>query len=189
MLVQIVNAALSDAASRSGQWLVCRAGCTQCCHGAFAINALDAARLQAAMAALQLTNPEAAAAIERRARAWIAEHAAEFPGDGETGVIGTSEAEQAAFDEFANDEPCSALDPLSGHCGVYAGRPITCRVFGPPVRMDDGGAMGHCELCFQGAPTATVAECEMQVPHELEAQLVEEMADERETVVAYALVR
>jgi hypothetical protein len=37
-LIQIVDAALADAARVAGDWLVCRPGCTQCCVGAFAIN-------------------------------------------------------------------------------------------------------------------------------------------------------
>jgi Fe-S-cluster containining protein len=187
-LVQIVDGALADAARRAGERLACRPGCTQCCHGAFAINALDAARLRAAMKALHATDPVAAAVIEARAQAWIAEHTAEFPGDNRTGAIGTSEAEQERFEEFANDAPCPALDPLTGHCGVYAGRPMTCRVFGPPVRMGEGSALGHCELCFQGAPTAEIAACEMQVPHALEEELLAEMGGSSETVVAYALL-
>ena len=52
-LVQIVDAALADAARRAGAWLVCRLGCTQCCYGAFAISELDALRLGAGMAALR----------------------------------------------------------------------------------------------------------------------------------------
>jgi NitT/TauT family transport system permease protein len=40
-LVQIVDAALADTARRSGDWLVCHPGCTQCCIKAFAINQLD----------------------------------------------------------------------------------------------------------------------------------------------------
>jgi hypothetical protein len=36
-LVQIVDSAMAEAARRSGDWLVCRPGCTQCCIGPFAI--------------------------------------------------------------------------------------------------------------------------------------------------------
>ena len=36
-LVQIVDAAMAEAARRSGSWLVCRLGCTQCCIGPFPI--------------------------------------------------------------------------------------------------------------------------------------------------------
>ncbi|MDR3725335.1 MAG: YkgJ family cysteine cluster protein [Terracidiphilus sp.] len=187
-LVQIVDAALADAAQRAGAWLACHAGCTQCCHGAFAIGALDAERLRVTMRALETENPALASAIRQRAEVWIAQYSCGFPGDAQTGVLGTSEADQEAFDAFANDAPCPALDPETGHCGVYAGRPMTCRVFGPPVR-NEGGAFGHCELCFQGAPTAEVVACEMHVPHELEEQLLEELGDVRETVVAYALLQ
>jgi hypothetical protein len=49
-LVQIVDAALAEAARRSGSWLVCRPGCTQCCHGPFEISQLDAHRLRKGLA-------------------------------------------------------------------------------------------------------------------------------------------
>jgi Fe-S-cluster containining protein len=133
-LVQIVDASLADAARRSGDLLACRIGCTQCCHGAFAINALDAARLRDGMSSLRSTEPALAADLERRAHAWLADHRANFPGDPETGVLGTSDADRGSFEDFADDAPCSALDPATGRCDVYAWRPMTCRVFGPPVR-------------------------------------------------------
>ncbi len=191
-LVQIVDAALADAARRAGAWLQCRVGCTQCCYGAFAISALDAARVRAGMEELRVTNPELAAEIERRSRDWIAEHAAEFPGDAVTGVLGETEDDQARFEEFANQAACPALDEATGRCDVYAWRPMTCRVFGPPIRMgagmDGGEGLGHCELCFVGASEEEVAACEMPVPHELEAELLDEISAKSETVVAFALL-
>jgi hypothetical protein len=66
---------------------------------------------------------------------------------------------------------------------------MTCRVFGPPVRVGDGDALGCCELCFVGASEAEIAACEMPVPHQLEAELIAETGDESETVVAFALLR
>jgi Fe-S-cluster containining protein len=188
-LVQIVDAALADAGRRAGNWLACRVGCTQCCHGAFAINTLDAARLGAGMEALRVSHPELAADLERRARAWIAKYGPGFPGDVTTGVIGASEAEQEAFEEFANDAPCPALDPDTGRCDVYAWRPMTCRVFGPPVRLGTGDAFGCCELCFVGASEKEIAACEMSVPHGLETEILHELGSEAETVVAFALLR
>jgi len=187
-LVRIMDAALADAARRAGAWLACRPGCTACCHGAFAINALDAERLQASFAALRAANPAAAEAVEARARAWVAEFGAEFPGDAATGILGTSGEEQERFEEFANDAACPALDPATGLCAVYDGRPITCRVFGPPVRMGEGEALGCCELCFGGASEEEIAACEMAVPHELEARLADEAGGSGETVVAFALL-
>jgi Fe-S-cluster containining protein len=187
-LIQIMDAAWADAAWRAGAHLTCRVGCTQCCHGAFEINALDAARLRAGMEALSSGDAVKAAAVERRAQAWIAEWAAEFPGDAETGRLGTSEAEQEAFEEFANEAACPVLDPKTGSCDMYAWRPMTCRVFGPPVRVETG-ALACCELCFTNAGNEEIAACEMFVPHDLEAQIVDGMGDASQTVVAYALVK
>jgi Fe-S-cluster containining protein len=187
-LVRIVDVALQDAARRAGEWLVCRIGCTQCCYGAFAINELDALRLQAGMEALRGTEQELAAEIERRARAWIAAYGADYPGDLETGKLGESEADRERFEEFANEAACPALDPVTGRCDVYAWRPMTCRVFGPPVRMGDGAALGHCELCFHGASADEVKACEMTVPHVLEGALLDEVGKTEETVVAFALL-
>ncbi len=187
-LVQIMDAALTDAALRAGPWLVCREGCTPCCHGAFAINTLDVERLRTGMAALRTSDPTLAATLEERAQAWIAEHGPAFPGEPTTGFLGTSEAEQEAFEDFANDAPCPALDPKTGRCDVYAWRPMTCRVFGPPVRMGEGDSIGCCELCFHGATEAEIAACEMPIPHDLEADLIAELSPAPDTVVAYALL-
>ena len=191
-LVQIVDASLADAARRAGHLLACRIGCTQCCYGAFAINALDAARLRAGLSELRAANPALAAVIERRARAWLAEHRARFPGDPATGILGASAAEQAQFEDFANDAACPALDPATGRCDVYAWRPMPCRVFGPPIRAagpDGAEGLGHCELCFICATPEQVAACEMPVPHSLEAELLDEIGAPAETVVAFALIK
>jgi len=190
-LVQIVDAALADAARRAGSFLACRIACTQCCHGAFAINSLDVARLHRGMAELRSTSPTLAATLERRARAWLAEFAVDFPGDPATGILDSSPACLTRFEDFANDAPCPALDPMTGRCDVYTWRPMTCRVFGPPVRaMDEDGAegLGHCELCFIGATPEHVAACEMPVPHQLEAELMNETGSDAQTIVAFALL-
>jgi Fe-S-cluster containining protein len=194
-LVQIVDASLAEAARRAGPWLACRIGCTQCCYGAFSINALDVQRLRAGIEALHAEDPSKADDLEDRARAWLAEFGPDFPGDPATGRLGTSEEEQARFEAFANDAPCPALDPATGRCGIYTWRPMTCRVFGPPVRMagaenteDNTEALGHCELCFIGATPEQVAACEMPVPHEFEARLLDELGSHAETIVAFALL-
>lgn len=190
-LVQIMDARLAQAARRAGDWLACRLGCTQCCYGAFAINALDALRLDAGMAVVRAEDPARARAIEARARDWIAVYGADFPGDAVSGLLGDSDEERERFEEFANDAPCPALDPATGRCDVYAWRPMACRVFGPPVRMagaDGDEGLGHCELCFVGADPEQVAACEMAVPHDVEARLLEEVGSRRETVVAFAVV-
>jgi len=191
-LVQIVNASMADAARRAGKRLACRPGCTECCRGVFAIDALDAERLAAGMEQLRAAQPDVAAAIEARAREWIADRAANFPGDLLTGLLGESEEDQERFDEFAESAPdtfCPALDPATGLCQVYEWRPMICRLFGPPTRREPDGPLGVCELCFVGVSDEEIAVCEMEVPHALHEQILGELPDQRETVIAYALLR
>jgi Fe-S-cluster containining protein len=194
-LTQIVDAALADATERSGHWLVCRRGCTQCCIGPFPISQLDAARLQAGLAELDRLDHPRAAGIRSRAHDCVTRIASAFPGDPATGILSQDEAAQSAFDSYADDEPCPALDPDTGTCDLYAHRPITCREFGPPVRIDEGGpnALSVCELCFQGATPEEVAACEMLTDTEgLEGELIRELEDEGhggQTIVAFALIR
>ena len=185
-LVCIVDAALADAALRSGDRLVCRKGCTQCCVGAFAINALDVARLKAGMDQLRADQPAIAAEIEFRTLDWLAQYGEDFPGELATGELSDVKEDRARFAVFADDAPCPALNPATGLCDLYEWRPMTCRVFGPPVRMGEGDARGHCELCFEGAAPEEVLACEMKIPHEMEASLLEEFS---ETVVAFALIQ
>jgi Fe-S-cluster containining protein len=189
-LVQIIDAALADTARRSGDWLVCKLGCTQCCVGVFPINQLDVRRLQHGLRQLGTSDPERAAQVRERACAAVARLSPDFPGDHATGILHEGEDEESYFDGFANDEPCPALDPLTGACDLYVARPMTCRVFGPPVRSEDG--LGVCELCYHGASDDEIAACEMEVdPQGLELALLE--AAERDTgargqtIVAFAL--
>lgn len=177
-LVQIVDAALADSARRSGDWLVCRKGCTQCCVGVFAINQLDAARLRQGLSELELRDPQRATRIRERARQSVTRVAAEFPGDLSTGLLAEDPDSEQRFLDFANDEPCPALDPATGTCDLYSSRPLTCRIFGPPVRTGPENALGVCELCFHGATPEEIAACEMQVdPDHLEPKLVREIEE------------
>jgi Fe-S-cluster containining protein len=83
--------------------------------------------------------------------------------------------------------PCPALDPATGHCDIYAWRPLTCRTFGPPVRIGES-ALPPCRLCFQGAPAETVEACRVEPdPHGLEDQLLAPLGEE-ETLIAIVLV-
>jgi len=140
------------------------------------------------MDTVRASDPGLAARIEKRARAWISEHGAAFPGDAQTGVLGDSKIEEERFEDFDNEAACPLLDPDTGNCDLYAWRPMTCRVFGPPVRMGDGEELGHCELCFVGAGKEKVAACEMTIPSDLEAELLEEIPLKEKTVVAFALL-
>jgi Fe-S-cluster containining protein len=190
-LVQIVDAALADVARRSGHWLTCRLGCTQCCIGVFPINQLDAMRLRQGLTDLRRTAPERAKQVQERALDAVSRLSTDFPGDSFSGILDESEEAERRFAEFANDEPCPALDPETGVCELYESRPMTCRVFGPPVRSADG--LGVCELCFQGATHDEIVACEMKPdPQNLESELLAELELNTglngQTIVAYCLL-
>ncbi len=177
-----VDAAFVDAKRRGGAYLACRAGCNQCCTGTFAISMLDAARLRAGFAALP---GDAAERMRARVVASQGRLAAEYPGDVATGLLAEDAEAKEQFEEFGNEEVCPVLDPLTGRCDLYAARPMTCRVFGPPVRTEEG--LGVCELCYQGATAAEVEAGEMFLPEpEVEERLTAELGGGR-TIVAFAL--
>ncbi len=189
-LIQIVDSVLADVTRRSGDWLVCRPGCTQCCIGAFPINQLDALRLRRGLADLEKHAPERAARVRQRARESVHRLSAEFPGDAISGVLDEGDDAEKRFGNFANDEPCPVLDPETGYCELYESRPMTCRVFGPPVRSEEG--LGVCELCFQGASDKEIAACAMKPdPDDLESRLlveVEKCTGKRgRTIIAFCL--
>jgi Fe-S-cluster containining protein len=155
-----VDTAFAEAARKSGPWLVCRPGCTQCCYGVFPITSLDAWRLKQGLGELEATDPERAQRIRGRARQALA-------GEDEDG-------------------PCPALDPVAGTCDLYAARPITCRAFGPPVRCGEE-AVGVCNLCYEGATDEEIAACEVDIdPENLEEALLAGL-EQGETTVAEAL--
>jgi Fe-S-cluster containining protein len=121
-LIQIVDAAMADAARRGGPWVTCRLGCHECCEGPFEINALDARRLADAWLELRALRPAEAEQIRQRALA--------FQGH--------------------DEEPCPVLDRSTGGCLLYPARPMICRTFGPAV-LDDSGAIAVCHLNYTGA--------------------------------------
>lgn len=183
-LVQIMDAALADAAVRCGHWLACRPGCNQCCSGVFRIGPLDAERLRAGLAE---ANPEKAEYIRGRVRESVLRLTPGYPGDTHTGILFEDEDSLERFEDFADDEVCPVLDTVTGTCDLYAHRPMTCRTFGPPVRTADEG-FGVCELCFVGAPEEDVAAAELHLPDPaLEARLEEETGVGGTTIVAFAL--
>jgi Fe-S-cluster containining protein len=193
-LVQIVDTALAQASRESGEWLVCRKGCTQCCYGPFAISQLDAWRLQKGMDELRSSDPERAVRVRQRAQQAVKRLAPTFPGNPKSGILDEDEDAEAAFAEFANDEPCPALDPATGACDLYEARPMTCRTFGPPVRSGAEEALAVCELCYHGATDQQIADCEMTPdPDNLEEKLItqtEKLTGKHgNTIVAFCLAK
>jgi len=186
-LIQIVDSAMAEAARRSGPWLVCKLGCTQCCIGPFPITLLDARRLRRGLAELQTRDEERAARVRARAREYVARVSRDFPGDPATGWLDEGEDAEQRFATFADHEPCPALDPETGGCDLYSARPMTCRTFGPPMRGDDGLVV--CELCYEGASEAEIESCEVDPdPDDIEWALLDELENATgKTIVAFCL--
>jgi Fe-S-cluster containining protein len=192
-LIQIVDAALAEAVRKSGAHLVCRPGCTACCIGPFPITQLEARRLRAGLAELEALDPARAARVRARAGDSVARTRADFPGDPESGILDESPEGEARFETFADDEPCPALDPDTGRCDLYASRPITCRTFGPAMRMD-GEMLAMCELCYEGASEEQIAACAVDAAfYDLQAALLRDLEATEgvsgQTIVAFALDR
>src|ERR1700683_2379455 len=153
-LIQIVDAAMAEAARKGGAWVVCRPGCCECCIGVFPIAQSDAQRLREGLQELANTDPARAASVSRRSREAVSRYASDFPGDVATGILGKDPDSEERFESFADDDPCPALDPDTGTCDLYAWRPLTCRTFGAAVRLNSDSPLQEqvaiCELCYRG---------------------------------------
>lgn len=186
-LLASIDATMREAARRSGDWLVCRPGCTQCCFGPFAITRLDALRMRGGLDALSQVDPERAGRIRARAKAYVTAITPLYPGNPVTGELFNDDA----LPELMDDVPCPALDPESGCCDLYEARPVTCRAFGPVTRVE-GGAVAACELCYVGATDEQIAACAVDIdPEALEPPLLDALGATGErglTIVAHALL-
>lgn len=190
-LIQIVDAAVADAYRRGGSHLVCKPGCSQCCIGVFPIAHEDAARLREGLALLESTDLEKFHRIQRRVADSLTRLDPWFPGDLATGILNEDHEAAILFEEFANDEPCPALDLEHGTCDLYEHRPILCRTFGPPMRTEENN-LATCELCFIHATTEEIAVCELDpsIPAQEEASSEAFNSSHglhSQTLVAYAL--
>lgn len=181
-LIQIIESAVAESARRSGSWVVCRPGCTPCCLEPFAITWLDAQRLRRGLEGLNAADPLRAEAVRLRAVGYAAAIAPVYPGDPATGALHDEDAMPAGWE----DQPCPALDPASGLCDLYDARPITCRVFGAATRIDNG-AVGACELCYEGATDEQISACATVADPNGEEQALLAERSQPNTIVAFAL--
>jgi Fe-S-cluster containining protein len=185
LLLRVVDSALADAARLAGDRLACRPGCNVCCIGPFPITQLDAQRLRRGLAEIA---PATATRIRQRARRAVETLTPGFPGDAPSGILTDDEDEEWRFCDLHKDLPCPALDPDSGTCDLYEWRPIACRTYGPPVRLE-GEDLPPCPLCFQGALAAEVDRCRVTVDPDgvQDAVLAASDAPDGRTLIAFAL--
>jgi Fe-S-cluster containining protein len=118
--------------------------------------------------------------------------AAGFPGDSISGTLEDEESARDAFFAAHASLPCPALDPDSGRCELYAHRPLSCRTFGPPMRIE-GEDLPPCRLCFVGATDGEIDAARGRLDcHVLEDPLerqIERAGFSGETLIAFALIR
>lgn len=190
--IRAVDASVAEGEARCAERLDYRRACPACCLGPFPINRLDALRLRDGLRALAEREPARAAAIVAAAQEAVRALAPHFPGDADSGrLVEKEDARDGFFARFGR-WPCPALDPRSGRCQLYAARPITCRTFGPPVRLG-GRDLEACEPCFRGGPGEEAA-CRVEPDADgredaLLDRLEAEEGDQGETIIAYALAR
>jgi Fe-S-cluster containining protein len=160
-LLRVLDGELAEVARRAGAWLACKPGCDACCHGPFPITRLDAWRLRRGLEQLQRREPGRAGRVARRAERAVAVLREGFPGDHARGRLGADEAELDRFFERHAGVACPALDRRTGRCDLYAWRPVSCRTFGPPLRVGDED-LPPCGLCFRGAEAGTIERCRIE---------------------------
>jgi Fe-S-cluster containining protein len=191
-LLRVLDRDFRAAAGRAGERLACGPGCSECCIGPFPITRLDAWRLHAGLAGLASADPARAEEVRERARRAVERLAEGYPGDRLTGRLRDGEEALDSFFERHGSLPCPALEPDSGRCELYAGRPVSCRTYGPPAKFGDE-RVPPCRLCFTGAPAEQVEACRIEPDREgLEERILAGMGvaggEDWETLVAFALL-
>jgi Fe-S-cluster containining protein len=177
-LLRSLDRSFAAAAEEAGELLACGPGCNKCCHGPFPITRLDAWRLQKGM------ERSWSVPLENRVRRAVRLLGADYPGD------------EAALDRLYEKHaalPCPLLDPQSGRCELYEWRPVSCRIYGPPIRFGTQKSP-PCRLCFNGASDETIERCRMEPDRRgLEAEILARLGvaggEEWETLIPFALAR
>ncbi|HEY0566332.1 MAG TPA: YkgJ family cysteine cluster protein, partial [Terriglobales bacterium] len=97
----------------------------------------------------------------------------------------THSVDEAEFAGRHANLACPALEPDSGSCLLYEHRPIACRTYGPPLRLD-GEDLPPCPLCFKRASADEIEHARV----EIDTRTLEAPSDvpEGRTLIAYALL-
>ncbi len=181
-LVAEIDAATVAAQRAAGTRLDYSRACPSCCFGPFGITPLDARRLRRGLQHLRSSDPPRAQALEARVVVSLAMLAAPTDRAGTTPCA---------------DVPCPVLDPTTGCCDLYAWRPITCRRFGPPLRVGHGASernLPACRWCFSDTGEAESTPCRALIdPTGREDVLLEALAtrdaERGQTIIADALAQ
>ena len=186
------------AARRDARGIVpCRAGCTACCHGPFDISVADAELLGEALDRMPAADR---ARITDRAQALLARMRALEPDWSPPYAVDALGEDR--FDRLTDAlaaEPCPLLDE-TGRCGIYADRPLVCRMIGLGMSSPAGRTIDNaCPIQerFPGYGALAPAMFELEAFEEVELVCLREAAARRfgdrerwgfETTIAAAIL-
>jgi Fe-S-cluster containining protein len=186
------------AARQAAQGVVpCREGCTACCHGPFDISVADAELIGDA---LDRMLPADRARVTERAGALLSRMRALEPGWSPPYAVDALGEDR--FDRLTDAlaaEPCPLLDQ-DGRCGIYADRPLVCRMIGLGMRTPTGRTIENaCPIQdrFPGYASLLPVIFELESFEEIELECLREAAGRRfgeperwsfETTIAAAIL-
>jgi Fe-S-cluster containining protein len=157
----------------------CRAGCTACCHGPFDISVADAELIGEAIDRMPAADR---ARVTERAQALLAHmHAIEPDWSSPYAVDALGEERFDRLTEALAAEPCPLLDE-TGRCGIYADRPLVCRMIGLGMRTPAGRTIDNaCPIQerFPGYASLPPATFELEAFEEVELACLREAAARR----------
>ena len=175
----------------------CREGCTACCHGPFDISVADAELIGEALDRMPAADRER---VTERAQALLARMRALEPTWAPPYAVDALGEDR--FDRLTDAlaaEPCPLLDE-AGRCGIYADRPLVCRMIGIGMRTPMGRTIDNaCPIQerFPGYASLPPAMFELEAFEEVELVCLRQAAARRfgdpeqwefETTIAAAIV-
>ena len=196
-LLTRLDAWFAAARRDAGGIVPCGEGCTACCHGPFDISVADVELIGEAFDAMPAADR---ARVTGRAQALLGRM-----GDLEpdwSSPYAVDDLGEARFDRLTDAlaaEPCPLLDE-TGRCGIYADRPLVCRMIGLGMRTPAGRTIDNaCPIQerFPGYASLAPVIFELEAFEEIELACLREAAARRfgdperwefETTIAAAIL-
>ena len=129
-LLQEVDQWFAGCVQRHEELIICAKGCSSCCRGLFDITLLDALYLRSGF---NLLSEDLQNSIRLKAKKQLEPLAARWPIFISPWILNSiPETEWDDLMPEDDETPCPLLSE-TGHCLVYANRPMTCRLNGIPL--------------------------------------------------------
>jgi Fe-S-cluster containining protein len=196
-LLTRLDAWFAAARRDAGGIVPCGEGCTACCHGPFDISVADVELIGEAFDAMPAADR---ARVTGRAQALLGRMRDLEPDWSSPYAV--DDLGEARFDRLTDAlaaEPCPLLDE-TGRCGIYADRPLVCRMIGLGMRTPAGRTIDNaCPIQerFPGYASLAPVIFELEAFEEIELACLREAAARRfgdperwefETTIAAAIL-